>query len=274
MFGSFSLCNQKYGVSYIDDRYLTTIHDKPESIEEPTPILYHTRLFQDRKFRSLCFHVIESKQTETGTPLTYVLEPKEYPFLEFLRKKPLKKSSDVEKLKVRERYSPPLPMRFDSSMFRESCGLGFDASTNTLKMVCVLLKDHGAVPSKDHDMVRKNLCTMVHEIGTNSWREIPQVPPYHITDGAVFCKWMVVALAANGSTKWMLDSVGFVSDPLDMYQSRKKAYSWRTFVLVYGVVSNEYWTIVDVSEDFRWGLFLYSGVTRVAGQSYTVQWIG
>ncbi|GJW16439.1 violaxanthin de-epoxidase, chloroplastic [Tanacetum coccineum] len=36
-----------------------------------------------------------------------------------------------------------------------------------------------------------------------------------------------------------------------------------------GVVSNEYWTIVDVSEDFSWGLFHYSGAARVAGQSYT-----
>ncbi|GJV01092.1 F-box domain containing protein [Tanacetum coccineum] len=221
MFGSFSLCN---------DRYLTTVHDK-RVIEEPTPILYHTRLFQDRKFRSLCFHVIESKQTETGTPLTYVLEPKEYPFLEFLRKKPLKKSLEV-RIHVRgscnglmclsqdegnavtllvvvhplkkERYEvPPLPMRFDSSMFRESCGLGFDASTNTLKMVCVLLKDHGAVPSKDHDMVRKNLCTMVHEIGTNSWREIPQVPPYHITDGAVF---------ANGCLHWLVSHIDIMTE--------------------------------------------------------------
>nr|GFA32485.1 hypothetical protein [Tanacetum cinerariifolium] len=207
-----SRCVSKAWCEYIDDRYLTTVHDK-RVIEEPTPILYHTRLFQDKKFRSLCFHVIESKQTETGTPLTYVLEQKEYPFLEFLRQKPLKKSSDV-RIKVRgscnglmclsqdernavtslvvvhplkkERYEvPPLPMRFDSSMFRESCGLGFDASTNTLKMGCVLLKDHGAVPSMDHDVVWKNLCTMVHEIGINSWREIPHVPPYHLTDGAI-----------------------------------------------------------------------------------------
>nr|GEY70556.1 hypothetical protein [Tanacetum cinerariifolium] len=168
-----SQCVSKAWCEYIDDRYLTTVHDK-RLTKEPTPILYRTRLFQDRKFRNLCFHVFESKQTETGTPLTYVLEPKEYPFLEFLRKKPLKKSSYV-RIEVRERYEvSPLPMRFDSSMFRESCGLGFDASTNTLKMVCVLLKEHGAVPSKDHDMVRKHLCTMVHEIGTNSWREIPE----------------------------------------------------------------------------------------------------
>ncbi|XP_058005475.1 uncharacterized protein LOC110647583 [Hevea brasiliensis] len=40
-------------------------------------------------------------------------------------------------------------------------------------------------------------------------------------------------------------------------------------VLDNGVVSNEFWTIVDVSDDFSWGLFHYSGAARVAGQSYT-----
>ncbi|KAK4853269.1 hypothetical protein QYF36_006378 [Acer negundo] len=40
-------------------------------------------------------------------------------------------------------------------------------------------------------------------------------------------------------------------------------------VLDNGVVSNEFWTIVDVSDDFSWGLFHYQGAARVAGQSYT-----
>ncbi|KAJ7956930.1 violaxanthin de-epoxidase-related [Quillaja saponaria] len=40
-------------------------------------------------------------------------------------------------------------------------------------------------------------------------------------------------------------------------------------VLDNGVVSNEFWTIVDVSDDLGWGLFHYSGAARVAGQSYT-----
>ncbi|KAM7261774.1 hypothetical protein ACFE04_020851 [Oxalis oulophora] len=40
-------------------------------------------------------------------------------------------------------------------------------------------------------------------------------------------------------------------------------------VLDNGVVSNEFWTIVDVSDDFSWGLFYYRGAARVAGQSYT-----
>ncbi|GKA70053.1 hypothetical protein Tco_0776117 [Tanacetum coccineum] len=148
--------------------------------------------------RSLCFHVIECKQPGTTR---YVLEPKEGPFLEYLRKKPLPKYSIVE-VEVRgscngliclsqddghvitslavvhplrkECYElPPFPLRFDRGMDRELCGLGFDNSTNTWKMVCVLLKEHA--PVNNPDMVRKNLCTMVHVFGTNSWREIPQV---------------------------------------------------------------------------------------------------
>ncbi|GKE33961.1 F-box domain containing protein [Tanacetum coccineum] len=186
-----SRCVSKVWCEYIDDRYLTTVHDK-RVIEEPTPILYHTRLFQDRKFRSLCFHVIESKQTETGTPLTYVLEPKEYPFLEFLRKKPLKKSSDV-RIEVRGSCNGLMCLSQDEG----------NAVTSLVVVHPLKKEHHGAVTSKDHDMVRKNLCTMVHEIGTNSWREIPQVPPYHITDGAVF---------ANGCLHWLVSHIDIMTE--------------------------------------------------------------
>ncbi|XP_039117240.1 uncharacterized protein LOC120253052 isoform X2 [Dioscorea cayenensis subsp. rotundata] len=40
-------------------------------------------------------------------------------------------------------------------------------------------------------------------------------------------------------------------------------------VLDNGVVSKEFWTIVDVCNDFSWGLFHYSGAARAAGQAYT-----
>lgn len=40
-------------------------------------------------------------------------------------------------------------------------------------------------------------------------------------------------------------------------------------VLDNGVVSNEFWTIVDVTDDLSWGLFHYNGAARVAGQSYS-----
>ncbi|GJR10471.1 retrotransposon protein, putative, ty1-copia subclass [Tanacetum coccineum] len=197
------------------------IRDKISSMmleEEPTPILYHQDLSLDRMTRSLCFHVTES--TQPGTT-HYVLEPKEGPFMEYLHKKPLSRYSIVG-IKVqgscngliclsqdnghvvtslavihplrKECYElPRLPLCFEKHMHRESCGLGFDAFTNTYKMVCVLLKEH-MQPSKP-DMVKKNLCTMVHVFGTNSWREIPQVPSYPISGKAIF---------ANGYLHWLV----------------------------------------------------------------------
>ncbi|PWA49692.1 TatD family [Artemisia annua] len=167
--------------------------------------------------RSLCFHVIESKQAGTTH---HVFEPKKGPFLEFLRMKPLSKSSIV-RIEARgscnglislsqddghvitslvvihplrkECYElPPFPLRFEKHMRRESCGLGYDAFTNTWKMVCVLLKEYS--PPNKPDMLNKNLCTMVHVFGTNSWREIPKVPSYPVTGKTVF---------ANGCLHWL-----------------------------------------------------------------------
>ncbi|CAI5949202.1 unnamed protein product, partial [Closterium sp. NIES-65] len=40
-------------------------------------------------------------------------------------------------------------------------------------------------------------------------------------------------------------------------------------VLDNGVISEESWRIVDVTDDFQWALFYYSGAARAAGQSYT-----
>ncbi|MCO5583083.1 hypothetical protein L7F22_036990 [Adiantum nelumboides] len=40
-------------------------------------------------------------------------------------------------------------------------------------------------------------------------------------------------------------------------------------VLDNGVVSKEYWRIVDATDDLSWGLFFYSGAAAAAGQSYT-----
>nr|GFB10539.1 hypothetical protein [Tanacetum cinerariifolium] len=57
-------------------------------------------------------------------------------------------------------------------------------SDNLAEMVCVLLKEY-APPDKP-DIVKKNLCTMVHVFGTNSWREIPQVPSYPISEKEEF----------------------------------------------------------------------------------------
>nr|GEX16027.1 F-box domain-containing protein [Tanacetum cinerariifolium] len=88
----------------------------------------------------------------------------------------------------------PLNVWLDPGVYqKESCGLGFDAFTNIYKMVCVLLKEY-APPNKPN-MVKKNLCPIVHVFGTNSWREIPQVPSYPIRGKAVF---------ANGCLHWLV----------------------------------------------------------------------
>ncbi|GJW90054.1 F-box domain containing protein [Tanacetum coccineum] len=218
-----SRCVSKIWCKYIDDRYLTIIHDK-RGVEEPSPILYHHHISLKRKTRSLCFHVTEPKQPGTTH---YVLEPKEGPFLEYLRKEPLSRSS-IFNIQVRgscngvmcilqddgyvitslavvhplrqECYElPPFPLRFDRLMRRESCGLGFDTSTNTWKMVCVLLKAY--TPPDKPDMVKKNLCTVVHVFCTNSWREIPQVPSYPITGKAVFANVCLHWLASYSDIK-------------------------------------------------------------------------
>lgn len=89
---------------------------------------------------------------------------------------------------------PPLPIGLHAYLINESCGLGFDASANTYKMVCVLLKTNNFTIS-DFDLVRKNLCTMVHVFGTDSWHEIPRVPPCLVRGEAVFAQgclyWLV-----------------------------------------------------------------------------------
>nr|GEV95949.1 hypothetical protein [Tanacetum cinerariifolium] len=208
-----SRCVSKVWCKYIDEPYLVIIHDK-RVVDEPTPIMYHPSISHER----ICFHVIESKQSGTTH---YVLEPKERPFLEYLHKKPFSKYSivrievrgscngliclsqeedDAKTLLVtvhplrKECYElPSLPICLGKHLGRESCWLGFETSTNTWNMVCVLLKEYAR--SDKPDMVKKNLCTMVHVFGTNSWREIPQVPSYPITGKAIF---------ANGCLHWLV----------------------------------------------------------------------
>ena len=36
-----------------------------------------------------------------------------------------------------------------------------------------------------------------------------------------------------------------------------------------GVISSEFWRIVDCPDDLSWALFFYAGAASVAGQAYT-----
>nr|GEZ34655.1 hypothetical protein [Tanacetum cinerariifolium] len=71
----------------------------------------------------------------------------------------------------------------------------------TLGRWCVLLKAYTLLDKPD--MVNKNLCTMVHVFGTNSWREIPQVLFYPISGKAVF---------TNGCLHWLVSHIDMKSE--------------------------------------------------------------
>eukprot|EP00951_Prasinocladus_malaysianus_P004102 scaffold28990_cov32-Prasinocladus_malaysianus.AAC.1 len=63
-------------------------------------------------------------------------------------------------------------------------------------------------------------------------------------------------------------------EPSSSTASRKKYGSfalsgtYNFTVLDNGVISAEYWRIVDVPDDLSWGLFYYSGAASVVGQTY------
>lgn len=40
-------------------------------------------------------------------------------------------------------------------------------------------------------------------------------------------------------------------------------------VLDNGIISNEFWRILDASDDLSWALFFYAGAASAAGQAYT-----
>ncbi|GJV17172.1 F-box domain containing protein [Tanacetum coccineum] len=179
-----------------DPNYIAIIRDESTS----TSIKFLQTPRYPKPQRVVSFNVLEPNQGSTN-----VLEVKKDPLLEFTCKKSSEISlgaivrgscnglvylSDGISLVVihpmrKECYELPC-MNLGFSPRVESLGLGFDASTNTFKMVCVLRKDD------------KNPCTMVHVLGTNTWREIPQVvPSCPIADKCVY---------ANGCLYWFAKS--------------------------------------------------------------------
>ncbi|KAK9068080.1 hypothetical protein SSX86_012191 [Deinandra increscens subsp. villosa] len=82
---------------------------------------------------------------------------------------------------------------------KETYGLGFDISTNTFKMVAVVVREEGGPVLNIHDQlneeVNQELCAMVHVLGTDSWRKIHRVPAYPVSGEGVF---------ANGCLHWLI----------------------------------------------------------------------
>ncbi|PWA37489.1 F-box domain-containing protein [Artemisia annua] len=146
----------KLWCEYIDSPYFATIHSKRAVEEEPTLVMLratHDWCYPNQpricdKFNSLV-----------------VINP--------LRKECFE--------------LPPMDKKPDWRLsYEESCGLGFDDSTNTFKMVCVFPRIQIDVGEENLDLVRKNLCTMVHVLGTNLWQEAMVVDDlYEILHSAV-----------------------------------------------------------------------------------------
>ncbi|GJR30217.1 F-box domain containing protein [Tanacetum coccineum] len=193
-------CVSKLWREYIDDNYFVSVHDK-QVIEDLTAIIFYVARNLELA-KTLCFHTIES-----DTTTNHVLKAKnKVGVLEFVGKKLLNETSRIVGScnglvlidtydgilmptyivihpRNKQCYVLPLP-QLPLPCIQESCGFGFDSSTNTFKMVCVYLNTNYPY---DH-------CTMVHVFGTNSWHEIPQVPSYRIYGKAIF---------AHGCLHWL-----------------------------------------------------------------------
>ncbi|GKE50561.1 putative F-box domain-containing protein [Tanacetum coccineum] len=188
-------CVSKLWCEYIDNPYFATIHSKRAVEEEPTLVMLQaTRDWcNPNQPRIVSFHNTFVPKHDNAACL---LEVKKNSFLEF---KCCKQSSEyplhvvlgscnglfylsqdqcdkfnslvvINPLRKECFELPPMDKKPDWRLsYEESCGLGFDYSTNTFKMVCVFPRV--IIDVEKENITRKNLCTMVHVLGTNLWRE-------------------------------------------------------------------------------------------------------
>ncbi|KAK1374468.1 F-box domain-containing protein [Heracleum sosnowskyi] len=91
---------------------------------------------------------------------------------------------------VRSQFTilPPTPFKmYCWESYYSAIGLGFDSLTKTFKMVCT-------------NQPGSTQITLVHTLGTSSWREVPSFPAYycgHVDSRSVF---------VHGFLHWMMDS--------------------------------------------------------------------
>ncbi|MFS7926625.1 putative F-box domain-containing protein [Helianthus anomalus] len=210
-------CVSKLWYSYINDPYLETMHAKRAAANDPTLIMLHNSEYPN----SLCTLSFLEYKEETNTCTLQVR--KKPPVMEFLcmsqnYKKIILGSCNgllyssqfsleyntstlvvIHPLR-RECYELPpikIPLHLQHetrprlSVKDHSSGLGYDDSTNTFKMVCIVQ----VKPAVNDKLV--DLWTMVHVLGTDSWRKIPQVPSYRVVGRGVF---------ANGCLHWLISN--------------------------------------------------------------------
>ncbi|KAF5775146.1 putative F-box domain-containing protein [Helianthus annuus] len=209
-------CVSKLWCSYINDPYLETMHAKRAAVNDPTLIMLHNSEYPN----SLCTLSFLEYKEETDTCTLQVR--KKPPVMDFSCMSPNYKKRilgscngllyssqfsleyNTSTLVVihplrREFYELPpikIPLHLQHetkpwlSVKNHSSGLGYDDSTNTFKMLCIV-----QVKPVNDKLV--DLWTMVHVLGTDSWRKIPQVPSYHVVGRGVF---------ANGCLHWLVSN--------------------------------------------------------------------
>ncbi|MFS8033497.1 putative F-box domain-containing protein [Helianthus anomalus] len=209
-------CVSKLWCSYINDSYLETMHAKRAAVNDPTLIMLHI-LFDSDIPTLLCTLSFLDYKEETDTCTLQVR--KKPPVMDFscmgwdYKKRilgscngllystkyntstlvvihPLRRECyELPPIKIpihiQHKTKPRLPVKDQSS------GLGYDDSTNTFKMVCIV-----QVKPVNDNMV--DLWTMVHVLGTDSWRKIPQVPSYQVVGRGVFANGCLHWLVSNG----------------------------------------------------------------------------
>nr|XP_043637910.1 putative F-box protein At2g16220 [Erigeron canadensis] len=226
-------CVSKVWFDYMDDSSLQKMHAKRASID---PMLIMFRQFSSSTTTNppckLSFlRIVEAKEASTNY---YALEASnknltmDFPCKEWYSTFPTgiiigscngliyssKDHSDGTTLLVihplrKQFYElPPIKIWAFVSRFSplDSCGLGFDDSNNIFKMVCVVAREQGNRQPNLNVVVKEDLRTMVHVLGTTSWREISRVPAYPITGEGIF---------ANGCLHWLISTTFLNNFPND-----------------------------------------------------------
>ncbi|CAK9184367.1 unnamed protein product [Ilex paraguariensis] len=191
-------CVSRPWCNIIDHPYLANMHIEQVG-DEPTPILvFDPRLTKSTMTMSLYLLKEKGETLETSENPLLEFDLKGYCFtgscngLQYFTEggdegcvivsNPLRE--EFQRLPSIEIQCPNLPRW-------KTYGLGFDISTNTFKMICVFFRELNFGGSSCY-----GLGTLVHTVGTNTWKEIDEVPTYPIYCTPVF---------AHGALHWLVD---------------------------------------------------------------------
>ncbi|XP_076935782.1 F-box/kelch-repeat protein At3g23880-like [Bidens hawaiensis] len=252
-------CVSKQFRNYINDPYLETLHAKQATSSTDSMLIMFHQFASDLPNSQCIINFLEHKEETGGCTQEVTKKP---PVMDFMCLKlrsnviilgscngllyssqrrhrdainlvvinPLRKEChELPPMKAtfhyvnKQKRSRGIDLEESSRLcIEEPSGLGFDESTNTFKMACVALRKQDKPPN--FDQLEEDLCTMVHVLGTDSWRKIPQVPSFLITGEGVFLK---------GCLHWLIS---------DAYDDDREAYLGRT-VITFDTAKEEFGVI-------------------------------